>query len=211
VTGRPYTLIHNGSVHSAGAVGIALCAGPRPALQTAYPGLRAISQSLTVTASEGNLVLELDKRNPVALLISAIEESVLLGNAAKDDEFYLGVIRDGDGELSQVHHIMSGGPSRGIMALETETAPGEGTTVQLFHRPSDVSAPSTPPHAAKNTLTFMAAPQFDSIPSEEKGDASITVLDDVFVAASENGFVLGREGEKTWTCVAPGSQTRLAW
>jgi hypothetical protein len=41
------------------------------------------------------------------------------------------VIRDGDGELSQVHHIMSGGPSRGIMALETETAPGEGTTVQV--------------------------------------------------------------------------------
>jgi len=33
----------------------------------------------------------------------------------------------------------------------------------------------------------------------------------VFVAASENGFMLGREGEKTWTCVAPGSQTRLAW
>ena len=57
----------------------------------------------------------------------------------------------------------------------------------------------------------MAAPQFDSIPAEEKGDAAVTVLDDVFVAASENGFELGREGEKTWTCVAPGSQTRLAW
>jgi len=41
------------------------------------------------------------------------------------------VLRDGDGELSQVHHIMSGGPSRGIMALETETAPAEGTTIQV--------------------------------------------------------------------------------
>ena len=50
VTGRPYTLIHNGSAHSTGAVGIALSAGPRPALQMAYPGLRAISPSLTVTA-----------------------------------------------------------------------------------------------------------------------------------------------------------------
>ena len=50
VTGRPYTLIHNGSVHSTGAVGIALSAGPRPALQTAYPGLRAITPPLKVTA-----------------------------------------------------------------------------------------------------------------------------------------------------------------
>jgi len=97
------------------------------------------------------------------------------------------------------------------MALETETAPGKGTTVQLFHRPSDVSAPIALPHAAKNTLTFVATPQFDLIPAEEKGDAAVTVLDGVFVAASENGFVLGREGEKSWTCVAPGSQAQLAW
>ena len=78
----------------------------------------------------------MDNRNPVSLLVSAIEESALIGKAAKDDEFYLGVLRDGDGdgELSQVHHIMSGGPSRGTMALETETAPGKGTPVQV--RPS---------------------------------------------------------------------------
>jgi hypothetical protein len=68
------------------------------------------------------------------LLISAIEMSALTGRAAKDDEFYLGVLSDG--ELWQIHRIMSGGPSRGIMALETETAPREGTSVQvrcLFH------------------------------------------------------------------------------
>ena len=92
---------------------------------------------ISVCRSEGNLILELDKRNPVTLLVSAItiKESALLGKVAKDDEFYLGVLRDGDGELSQVHHITSGGPSRGIMALETETAPGEGTTVQVRGSP----------------------------------------------------------------------------
>jgi hypothetical protein len=73
----------------------------------------------------------LNNRNPIALLVSAIEESALTGKAAKDDEFYLGVLRDGGGELSQVHHIMSGGPSRGTMALETETAPGKGAPVQV--------------------------------------------------------------------------------
>ena len=73
----------------------------------------------------------MDNRNPITLLVSAIEESALIGKTANDDEFYLGVLRDGDGELSQVHHIMSGGPSRGTMALETETAPGKGTPVQV--------------------------------------------------------------------------------
>ena len=77
--------------------------------------------------SEGNLVNELDGKNPTALLISAIEKSI-----AKDDEFYLGVLRDQHGgELWQLHHIMAGGPSRGTMALETEMAPAEGTSVQV--------------------------------------------------------------------------------
>ena len=55
------------------------------------------------TRSEGNLVNELDHRNPTALLVSAIEKSALSGKAAKEDEFYLGVLRDG--ELWQVHRM----------------------------------------------------------------------------------------------------------
>ncbi|KAI0298130.1 hypothetical protein B0F90DRAFT_830891 [Multifurca ochricompacta] len=129
VTGRPFTLIHNGSVKSSGAVGIALSAGPRPALRTTFPGLHAITKPMEVTQSEGNLVNKLDNANPISILISAIEKSALSGQADKDDEFYLGVLRDG--ELWQVHHIMSGGPTRGTMALETETAPGEGVSVQV--------------------------------------------------------------------------------
>ena len=49
MTGRPYTLIFNGSVTSSGAVGIALSAGRRPASQTKFPGLRAITPPLIVT------------------------------------------------------------------------------------------------------------------------------------------------------------------
>ena len=67
-----------------------------------------------------------------------------------------------------------------------------------------------PIHGAKNTLTFVAVPQPDSTPVEERGDA-VTVLDDVFVAASENGFMLGREDETPWTCVAPGAKAQIAW
>jgi len=52
VTGRPYTLIFNGSVKSSGAVGLALSAGPRPVSQTSFPGLRAITAPLKVTQGQ---------------------------------------------------------------------------------------------------------------------------------------------------------------
>ena len=67
---------------------------------------------------------------PTALLVSAIEQSALAGNAARDDEFYLGVLHD-DGELWQLHRILTGGPLRGTMTLDSETALGEGTCVQV--------------------------------------------------------------------------------
>ena len=40
--------------------------------------------------------LPVDNWNPTALLVSAIEKSAVSGKAAKDDGFYLGVLRDGD-------------------------------------------------------------------------------------------------------------------
>jgi hypothetical protein len=49
VTGRPHTLIFNGSVKSSGAVGLALSGSPRPVAHTAFPGLRAITAPLKVT------------------------------------------------------------------------------------------------------------------------------------------------------------------
>jgi hypothetical protein len=79
--------------------------------------------------SEGNLINKLDNANPTALLVSTIKQCTLAGHAAKDDEFYLSVLRDG--ELWQLHHIMAGGPSGGTVALDTVTAPGEGTCVQV--------------------------------------------------------------------------------
>ncbi|KAI0265603.1 hypothetical protein BC834DRAFT_924224 [Gloeopeniophorella convolvens] len=211
VTGRPFTLIHDDAVYSSGAVGVALSASPRPALQTSFIGLRAMSAPLMVTQSEGNLINELDSANPTSLLISAIEKSALSGEAAKDDEFYLGVLRNG--KLWQVHHIMSGGPSRGTMSLDTETAPVEGTLVQLFHRPRTGAVSAAPPSAAKHTLTFTASIQPDAAPppAVESADSEVTVLDDAFVAASENGFMVSREAETTWTCTAPDAQARLAW
>ena len=60
----------------------------------------------------------------------------------------------------------------------------------------------------KNTLTFVASPQAPLV-DEEEGD--VMVLEDTFVAASENGFMLRQGDEATWTCIAPGAQARLTW
>ena len=177
--------------------------------------------------SEGNLVNELDNRNPTALLVSAIANSAFVDKVGKDDAFYLGVLRDG--ELWQIHRIMSGGPSRGTMALESETAPREGSSVQvsqpfpywhllarflsfseqLFYCLKDTN---DLPHdtTAKNSLTFVAVPQSESAVAGQ-GEDTVTVLEDTFLAASENGFMLSREDEIAWTCVTPGAQARLSW
>jgi hypothetical protein len=60
---------------------------------------------------------------------------------------------------------------------------------------------------SKNTLAFVASPQVgDDVfaPLEEEGGDDVTVLEDTFVAASENGFMLRRGDEadvdvyRTW-------------
>ena len=60
----------------------------------------------------------------------------------------------------------------------------------------------------KNTLAFAVSPQAPLV--EEEGE-DVKVLEDSFVAASENGFMLRRGDEATWTCIAPGAQVRLTW
>jgi len=48
VTGRPVTLFKNRDIYSSGAVGIALT-GLAPKVRSVFPGLRAITERLTVT------------------------------------------------------------------------------------------------------------------------------------------------------------------
>ena len=49
------------------------------------------------------------------------------------------------------------------------------------------------------------------MPLADEEDEGVTVLEDTFVAASENVFMLRRGDEATWTCIAPGAQVCLTW
>ena len=62
-------------------------------------------------------------------------------------------------------------------------------SAQLFYCSRDTAGPR---HAtAKSTFTLVAVPQFESALSGQ-GEDTVTVLDNTFLAASENGFMLSR-------------------
>ncbi|TFK48716.1 hypothetical protein OE88DRAFT_1663806 [Heliocybe sulcata] len=129
LTGRPFTLFHNGQIHSGGAVGVATTKSGT-ASSVEFNGLRAITPALTITGSDGNLVQELDGANPSGLLLNAIRKSGAGEGLAQNDEYFMGVLKDD--ELWQVYRIMSGDPSRGTMSLESGVAPPVGTSVKVI-------------------------------------------------------------------------------
>jgi len=213
-------LFRNENVHSSGAVGFALTNGNEPKSSIAFPGLTAITPPLTVTRTEGNLINELDNGNPSSLLLAAIRKNGIEDRGSfKDDDFYLGAFR-GD-ELSQIYHITSGDPSRGTIALESHAAPAEGTVVQLYHRPRDISteipAKYLQPQPKQRSLAFIAASS-DTLPEPteiKEGGVITKLLPDVFLASSENGFSLSRSQGETfespWRCTVAGGLASLGW
>lgn len=223
LTGRPFTLFHNGRVHSSGAVGIAI-PSPTPLLNLTFPPLVALTPPLRITSSEGNLILSIDSRNPTRLLLSAIQEKGLsfcpnTTLAGKEGAFYVGVIEND--KLSQVHRISSGDPSRGTIALDTNMAPREGSTVRLYHLPktSNVTTSTISDSTPKRSLSLLVSSEIEPLPSppleSHPGDCG-TVAFDSFIAASENGIVLSPGNSFTstnmpWTCTVPGGRVTLHW
>ncbi|GBE85252.1 hypothetical protein BKA93DRAFT_903767 [Sparassis latifolia] len=238
VTGRPFTLFHGTSIYSSGAVGLYLASSARPRSYVEFPGLQKLTEPLTVTSSKGNLVHSLDNTNPSRLLLSAIEKS---GSASrrvtvrapdanmKDDQYYLAALRrvGEQYELHQLFTIMSGDPSRGTLALGSDTAPSEGTPVQIYRLPAEfspdtlarylVDSKTSAPRKTCNVI-FTVSPDVDhrSVPVVINESMETIVLDDVFIAASENGFVvddrvLGDGGDRPWRCTIRGGLFGLEW
>ncbi|RPD66989.1 hypothetical protein L226DRAFT_477042 [Lentinus tigrinus ALCF2SS1-7] len=230
VTGRPYTLFYNDSIHSDGAVGICLSSGPCSSAWSEYPGLEAITRPMIVTNAEGNLVNALDNANPSRLLLHAIQNHPAVAASAehisKDLQLYLGTLKQVgvSHQLDQLFYIMSGDPSRGSIALDTDTAPPEGSMVQFFLLP-----PTTKPDVLNEVLNqgtpqrslAFASTSLDDLNAalpdvpDAEGPAGTMILHDTFVAASENGCIVSRatggKSERPWKCSLPGSLMGLRW
>ncbi|KIY69331.1 hypothetical protein CYLTODRAFT_349720 [Cylindrobasidium torrendii FP15055 ss-10] len=186
ITGRPFTLFHGKDVHSSGAVGLALTDRPKATSTIEFTGLESLSEPMTVTQSEGNLVNLLDGRNPTQLLLTALQKSGIdmsLNQAFKDDvQFYL--MRDGG---NHVYAITAGDPSRGTIALHGEEGPRVGERVQFYRRPMSMSSriahrTSTP----SANITFLVSDDAGQVfyGTEQEG-----ITENSFLAASENGLV----------------------
>ncbi|TFK69551.1 hypothetical protein BDN72DRAFT_840280 [Pluteus cervinus] len=219
VTGRPVTLFHNQSVYSSGAVGVALSGVLRSKAQVDFTGLTPLSKPLTVTAVEGNIINELNGSSPTQLLLSVIEANDLkskLVSTLKEEVFYCGVLSDG--QISQVYAVTAGDPSRGNLSLACSKGPSLNATVQFFHKsgakPVDIlqrsktsSLPSGLSFIASEESTGAVAHSGSSLPGQDE----VQRLENTFVAASENGFVLSRREEAPWLCAVPGSVASLEW
>jgi len=162
---------------------------------------------ITVIRSEGNLVHELDNSNPTRILLTAIERAGVKN--AKEDDFYLAVINSG--KIRQVYHITSGDPSRGTISLESHAAPAQGVQVQLCHLSRETSIEWPP--VDRPSMQFLASCRSDTQMSARTGAADGVILPDVFLAASENGFLVGSsKGTKIpWKCKVAGGLARLHW
>ncbi|KAF5380758.1 hypothetical protein D9757_007162 [Collybiopsis confluens] len=208
ITGRPVTLFYNQQVYETGAVGIALRRSR--SLQFRLPtDIQPLGDSLNVTHSEGNLISTLNSSNPTQLLLSRIRAAGIDTTSSsaisfkEDMQFYLGVLGSNHSSLDQLHLITSGDTSRGTIALNTQTtAPPVGSRVRFFHRRRSSSDPmpmSLP--MDRDRIIFTALPPDET---KQNGFSLEVELDNQFLAASENGFVLGRPGESPWLCNVPG-------
>ncbi|KAG1763056.1 hypothetical protein EDD22DRAFT_889033 [Suillus occidentalis] len=215
ITGRPVTLFHDGEIYSDGAIGIALQLSlGHPSLKVEFPGLVDLTPDLQITSSEGNLILTVDNGNPTRLLLAAMNKHGLdiRGALLKDDEFYVGVM--GDGQVDRLHPITSGDPSRGTIALGTMSAPPPGSIIRMLYLPQrDEVNLNSGPTLENTSISLIATPDSfgDGRPSSVL-ENDVLVIDGIFIAGSENGFILRRgTKEEGWTCTLPGGQASLRW
>jgi len=85
--------------------------------------------------------------------------------------------------------ILSGDPSRGALALDTEQPLLIGQTVQ-FMAPSRTrtrSSHTSPPIPNPGTITFSALPRTESVDDPTDGESRVV---EGFLGMSEDGFVL---------------------
>ncbi|KAG9013911.1 hypothetical protein FRB94_004291 [Tulasnella sp. JGI-2019a] len=211
VTGRPFTLLEGNKVWSDGAVGLALL-NSVPKLSHSFYGYEAFSKPYTVSSAESNLIHSLDNRNPVKELLSA-SSSIQGGlpgggiNASKDIDVYLGTLVDGSDTYQRIYQVSSGGPTKGILALNSESGPSVGTKVQFLYRPQDTMY--NDPHSTPNrpSLQFSSSSEDTSHASDDEQEYKVT---DSFFASSENGLVLS-SSLGSWVSSVPGAKSSFNW
>ncbi|GMK59233.1 hypothetical protein CspeluHIS016_0702480 [Cutaneotrichosporon spelunceum] len=202
LTGKPYTLFYGGQVYNGGSVGVGISS---PCSTVIEYGVEPLDAPAKVAGARGNLLISLDgrNRNPTQCLIAALQARDGKGRSGitKDEEFYLAIMEPGS-PTPRVVRILSGDPGRGAISLETEQPLFPGQFVQFMYRPS--AAP--PPQPLADTLRFAVLPRTDELAPAPRTGSPVTRAG--FVAASEGGFVHGRE---PGVCTVAGAVLGVTW
>jgi hypothetical protein len=126
-----------------------------------------------------------------------------------------------------VHRITSGDPSRGSISLSCQAAPIKGAQVQVsrlpFARPFSLDSIFQLCHVERElvidrhplgspSMQFLALSRGTRL-SAGSGATDHAILPDEFLAASENGFLVGSNGGTgiPWKCEVAGGLARLHW
>ncbi|KAF7299161.1 FIST domain-containing protein [Mycena indigotica] len=205
VTGRSVTLFLNDEICDSGAVGLALKQEASCGLR--FHGMEPLAEPMIVSQSEGNLVILLDNKTPTQLLLSAIKQKGINLQTPDYEEFCLASIHDH--EPKQMFSILSGDPSRGTIALQSNSSPPSGSRVQFFYRPKTTTA-EVAATLSRGTFSFTTVPEALLGHNAEEEVADLE-LPDSFLAGSEKGFLVSRGKETPWTCSIPGSSAVLHW
>ncbi|PVF97624.1 hypothetical protein CPB86DRAFT_759770 [Serendipita vermifera] len=238
ITGRPFTLYHNGSFHSSGALGIALFnPSPKPRTDVRFSHLEPLGGPKTVSSASSNILYALDGQPAASILAQALaladrqEDTGHTGATppSQQHHIYLGVLSS-TGQVCRTYPIGAGSPSRGALLIQGSDAPSTALRTQFFYlrgknqqRASPVST-ATPsnssPSASPSGQVHLAC-------SPEDGESDLitqyafqkngedTVVAETFIASSEHGFSLSEglgvdPGDKTWSCKTPFAQVSLS-
>ncbi|KAI8581547.1 hypothetical protein K450DRAFT_231836 [Umbelopsis ramanniana AG] len=208
ITGTPYTLFYNEKMLPGGSIGFVSSSVPKVRSSVQHIALEALGSPMTVTRCRGNIILDLDETSATGLLLDLLNKG---HNAkiSKDKEFYLGACTEDAGDnvqLTSVHRVTSGDPSKGNMSIDTTKDFQVGQKVQFLHRVDITAKTESEQSNGEQIVCTVAEKDTTYIGNNSfKPDVNSTTSN-VFGGSSENGILVGQADQTTYVLDAPHSE-----
>ncbi|KAJ1884698.1 hypothetical protein LPJ66_010483 [Kickxella alabastrina] len=215
LNGQEYTLLGNAGMEDSGVIGFAFVrAQGRPTrsacaveqIQVTHGGLEAISDTLEIKRSKGNVVLEVEDGEAARLLIASVRKRrMAAGDVVLDDRLFAKITGSKDpGSVDcAVFQVTGGDPAKGGLAIDTlqDIAPGQFIQFMMAARPpAENNAATVQPVLKDNVDSASVAVQFgaadfsgmvfqEEAPVLVSSSGSPSIF--VFGGVTEGGFIYG--------------------
>ncbi|KAJ2390951.1 hypothetical protein GGI05_003079 [Coemansia sp. RSA 2603] len=143
LNGREYTILGDDEVCSSGVIGFVFVRSRGktvPAstdeatncLRVRYPNLEAISDTLQIKRSKGNVVLEVENGEAARTLIANIRKRQIDAGSAFDNRLFARISTNADNSDSAVLQVTGGDPAKGGLAIDTTRDIEQGYFIQFM-------------------------------------------------------------------------------